>query len=209
MTQFVPTIEAPSGVVPSVDNPREAVERRRVNPITITLAISVAVAGGYATYQRVGTTANANTVEYTPNLAGGFLAVGMTEDQPGFIVLSTLDQGKVDVNATQTSNRVAGTHTVVEVQTPLGTHRTRLRGPQIILVTEHGAVEGYPVDWTVDEFNAVREAADCSHAAAVKKQRCGAPLADLQEAFAAWPAGRVPDRVRTFLAPFEPKRKRK
>ncbi len=204
----MPTMEAPTGVVSSADNPQGAVRRRRVSPITITLGVSLAIAAGYATFQRIGTTANASTVEYTPNLAGGFLAVGMTKDQPGFIVLSALDQAKVDVNATQTKNRVAGTHTVVAIQTPLGTHRTRLRGPQVLLVSKHGDVEGYPVDWTVDEFNALRQAADCSYAAAAKKHRCGAPLTDLQEAFATWPAGRVPDGVRTFLAPFEPKRKR-
>ncbi len=34
----------------------------------------------YAAYERIGTTANADTVEFTQNLAGGFLAVGMTED---------------------------------------------------------------------------------------------------------------------------------
>ena len=181
----------------------------RWRPIPVTLLLGVAVVVVYAAYQRVGTSANADSVEYTQNLAGGFLAVGMTEDQPGFIVLSVLDQEKVEANAVQTINPVAGTHTVVELQTPRGTTRTRLRGPQVILVSEDGVVETHAVQWTVDEFNALREAADCSHEAAIKKHRCGAPFTDLQEAFAKWPRDRVPDRVHTFLEPFKDHRAHK
>jgi hypothetical protein len=162
-----------------------------------------------AAYERVGTTANADSVEHTRNLAGGFLAVGMTKDQPGFMVLSELDQDKVEVNATQVVNQVAGTHTVVEVQTPRDTTRIRLRGPQVMLVSEVGALERYEVDWTVAEFNALREAADCSHEAAIKKHRCGAPFTDLQETFAKWPGERVPERIRNFLEPFRDRRTHK
>lgn len=178
------------------------IQRRRINPITFTLVLSMTFASAYAAYQRIGTTANANIVEYTQNLAGGFLAVGMTEDQPGFIVLSSLDQDKVIVNALQTKNHLAGTHTVIEVQTPLGITRTRLRSPQVILVTKQGVVEDYNVDWTFNEFNILRESADCSHEAAVKKHRCGQPFADIQETLASWLGQRVPNRVRAFLAPF-------
>lgn len=127
----------------------------------------------------------------------------MTEDQPGFMVLSELDRDKVEVNATRIANHVVGTHTVVDIQTPGDAASIRLRGPQIVLVSEEGSVERHDVDWTVAEFNELREAADCAHEAAVKKHRCGAPFTDLQEAFAKWPRGRVPDRVRAFLEPFK------
>lgn len=133
----------------------------------------------YAAYERVGTTANADSVEHTRNLPGGFLAVGMTKNQPGFMVLSQLDQDKVEVDATQVVNHVAGTHTVVEIQTPSDAASIRLRGPQVVLVSEKGSVERYQVDWTVTEFNELREAVDCSHKAAIKKHRCGAPFTDL------------------------------
>ena len=209
MRQSTPTIEAHHGVIGSVEPPREVTRRRRISPITKTLIASIVFAGAYAAFERIGTTANADSVEYTQNLAGGFLAVGMTEDQPGFMVLSVLDQKKVEVNAVQTINHVAGTHTVVELQTPRGMTRTRLRGPQVILVSEDGVVETHRVRWTVDEFQSLREAADCSHEAAVKKHRCGAPFTDLQEAFAKWPRERVPDRVRAFLEPFKDRRAHK
>jgi hypothetical protein len=181
---------------------------RRLSPIRLTFFLGVTVVVVYAAYGRVGTTANADSVEHTQNLAGGFLTVGMTKDQPGFMVLSELDQKKVDVKATQVVNQVAGTHTVVEVETPRDTARIRLRGPQVILISEEGALERHEVDWTVAEFNALREAADCSHEAAIKKHRCGAPFTDLQEALAKWPAGRVPERLRSFLEPFTDKRTR-
>lgn len=208
MTQSTLTIEVQNGVIEPVVNPHEVTRPRRMSPITQTLVASIVLAGAYAAFQRIGTTANADSVEYTRNLAGGFLVIGMTEDQPGFIVLSALDQNRVDVNAVQTKNRLTGTHTVVELQTPSGTTRTRLRGPQVILVSEAGAVERHDVDWTVAEFDALRQAADCSHQAAVKKHRCGAPFTDLQEAFAKWPGDRVPDRVRVFLEPFRDRRTR-
>ncbi len=192
-------VEADWCVIELPDHPQEATRRHRRSPIAITLVASFLFAGGYAAFQRIGTTANANVVEFTRNLAGGFLAVGMTKDQPGFIALSALDQDEVDVNAVRASNLLAGTHTVVEVQTPQGTTRTRLRGPQVILVTAQGDVETYPVDWTWEEFNTLRDAADCSRAAAVKKHRCGVPFTDLRLALTRWSNDRVPDPVRAFL----------
>ena len=206
MTQSSATIETRDGVIRSVETPHEPARRRRISPITKMLIASVLFAGAYAAFERIGTTANADMVEYTQHLAGGFLAVGMTRDQPGFILLSALEQDEVDVSATQRMNRLAGTHTVVDIQTLRGVVRRRLRGPLVILVTKQGDVEEFNVDWTVKEFNALREAADCSYEAAVKKHRCGAPFTDLQEAFAKWPGERVPDRVRAFLEPFKERR---
>lgn len=183
--------------------PSRQARDRRWRPIPVTLFASVIGMMAYVAYERIGTTAHADTVEFTQNLAGGFLAIGMTAKHPGFMVLSALDQEKVEVNATQVVNHVAGTHTIVRVQTPRVTTSIRLRGPQAILVSEDGAVERQDVDWTVTEFNAIRKAADCSHEAAVKKQRCGAPFADLQESFARWPGNRVPEGMHAFLAPFK------
>lgn len=178
-------------------------------PIPLTLLLSVIAVTAYVAFQRIGTTANADAVEYTQNLAGGFLAVGMTEDQPGFIVLSALDQKYVRVKASQTKNQLAGTHTIVDVETPNGTTQSRLRGPQVILISEDGVVEKHTVRWTIEDFNFLREAADCSHEAAIKKHRCGAPFTDLQEAFARWHGERVPDEVRAFVEPFKDRRTHK
>lgn len=200
MQTSISMIEPSNEVIGSKEDSHVATRCRRVSPITMALAISLMVAGAHTALQRIGTTANADTVEYTPNLAGGFLALGMTDDQPGFIVLSALDPNEVDVNAVQIKNTLAGPHTIVEVQTPRGMTRIRLRGPKVVLVTEEGAVEQFEINWTVEEFKALRRATDCSHEAAMKKHRCGTPFVDLHEAFAGSPAGHVPDRVRAFLA---------
>lgn len=179
---------------------------RRWRPVPVTLVLSVVAIMAYAAYGRLGTTANADTVEFTQNLAGGFLAIGMSEDQPGFMVLSALDREEVKVTTTLAFSRVAGTRTVVEVGTAREAMLVRLRGPQVILVSEDGAIVRHDVAWTVDEFDALREAADCSHEAAIKKHRCGRPFADLQEALTRWPGERVPARVRAFLEPFRDRR---
>ena len=205
----ISAIEASNDVTGSVEDSHVATRCRRVSPITMALAICLMVAGAHTALQRIGTTANADTVEYTPNLAGGYFALGMTDDQPGFIVLSALDRNEVGVNAVQNKKTLAGSHTIVEVQTPRAMTRIRLRGPQVVLVTEVGVVEQFAIDWTVEEFRALRRATDCSHGAAMKKHRRGAPFADLHEAFAGWPAGHVPDRVRAFLEPFKDHRAHK
>ncbi len=177
--------------------PRPPAVRGRVVLIEVTALLVVVAA--YTAFQRVGTTANADRVEFTKNLAGGFLAVGLTDDQPGFIVLSVLDREKVDIDAKQVINRVAGTHTVASVHTDQSDWSRRLRGPQVVIIDEAGRVTASPVDWTVDEFNGLRDAADCEHADGRKVLRCGAPFADLSEALSTWPDTRVPKPVRAFL----------
>ncbi len=203
MSDSTPALVTRCGVIFASENPANTTCRRRINPVAMTALASLAIAGVYSAYHRIGTTANADTVEYTPNLAGGFLAVGMTEDQPGFILLSALDREKIDVKTTQSLSRLAGVHTVVAIRTPRESMRTRLRGPQVIVVSADGRIERHVVDWTVDEFNALRAAADCSFEASWKKQRCGAPFTDMQQVLADWPIERVPERVLAFLVPFK------
>lgn len=190
------------GVSPVQNSPGHLSRPWWQRPIPLTLGLGVVVATAYVAFERIGTTANADTVEFTPNLVGGFLAVGMTEHQPGFVVMSLLGQDEVTVNAAQVISTLAGSHTIVDIQTPRGSTHTRLRGPQVILVSEDGAVETHSVEWTLDDFNTLRKAADCSYEAATAKSRCGAPFTDLHEAFARWSTDRVPERVRIFLAPF-------
>lgn len=174
--------------------------RRRLGPIPVTLALACAIGGGYVAYQRVGTTANADVIEFTPNLADGFVAVGFTEDQPGFVVLSAVNQPLVEITTELVSNRLAGTHTVVGVHTRQGQWRKRLRGPQLVLIDKNGRIDTAPIDWSLEEFAAIRNRIDCDHGGGSK--RCGAPFTDLHEFFAGWAEQRVPEAARRFLAPF-------
>ncbi|MCH7700647.1 MAG: hypothetical protein IID37_03065 [Planctomycetes bacterium] len=188
-----------NGVFRAAAMPPPVAARRRLGPIRVTLALALLVGGAYAGYQRIGTTANIEFVEYNRNLAGGFLAVGMTDQQPGIVVFSALDQEKVQVHVDRYENQVAGTHTEVRVNTPHAKWTERLRGPQVVLIDETGTIEASPVEWTVADFNALRNATDCEHG---QSKRCGAPFADLHDFFASWPPARVPDPVRAFVGEY-------
>ncbi len=172
---------------------------RRVCSIWAVIVSLLALGAAYTAFQRFGTTANADLVEFTPNLAGGFLAIGMTEHQPGFVVLSALDQEKVIVTAQQSVNRLAGTHTVVRVTTPTASCRKRLRGPIAVIVSDDGSLTALPVDWSAGDFQSIRQVVDCAHGAGKKVHRCGAPFADLSDLMSRWPGPHVPEQVTTFL----------
>ncbi len=188
-----------NGVFLAVAIPPRVAVRRRLGPIPVTLALALLVGGAYAGYQRIGTTANIEFVEYNRNLAGGFLAVAMTDQQPGIVVFSALDQEKVQVDVDRYENQVAGTHTEVSVITPNAKWAERLRGPQVVLIDETGAIEAHAVEWTLADFNTFRDATDCEHGLS---KRCGAPFADLHDFFASWAAERVPDPVRAFVGAY-------
>ena len=181
------------------DSP-ECRTRRRLGPIRATLMASVVICVGFAVYNRIGTAANAEIIEFTSNLAGGFLAVGMTDDQPGFILLSAIDRPGVDVSAERSTNSVAGIYTELHVTTPATEWYHRLRGPLAILVGADGAPRSIPVAWNVEAFKAIRDSADCLAPHGTRRARCGAPFADLDELFGSWPAQDVPVEVRTFVA---------
>jgi len=174
--------------------------RKRLGPIPVTLALAVVFGGGYVAYQRIGTTANADAVEYTRNLADGFVAVGFTEEQPGFVVLSALNQPLVDINTDLVSNRLAGTHTIVQIKTSKAQWKKRLRGPELVVIDKDGRIDSTPVDWSPADFAAIRKGIDCEHEGG--SHRCGDPFADLHELFAGWDKQRIPQKARRFLEPF-------
>ena len=177
-----------------------AAPRRRLGPIPVTLALAVVFGSGYVAYQRIGTTANADVVQYTRNLADGFVAVGFTKRQPGFVVLSALDQPLVDINTNLVSNRLAGTHTIVRIKTQKAQWQKRLRGPELVVIDKDGQIVTSPVGWSASDFAAIRKGIDCEHEGGSK--RCGDPFADLHELFSRWDKRRVPEKARRFLEPF-------
>ena len=181
------------------ESPPPAARTRRSIRVVAVLASVVAIA--YVLYQRVGTTAQADLIEFTPNLAGGFLAVGMTDTTPGFILLSSLDRESVDVSATHYRNAVAGDFTVAEVRTQQASWHRRLRGPVVVVVESNGGAKEFPIDWSVAEFRLVRDGADCAHPHIGARHRCGAPFADLFDLIADGRLSGAPHEVRRFLAP--------
>ncbi|RME41486.1 MAG: hypothetical protein D6788_01125 [Planctomycetota bacterium] len=171
-----------------------------LRPIPFTLAVSIGVAGVWGAYQRIGTTTDVETVEIVPNLSGGFLAVGLSEDRPGFVLFSSLDPKEVDVEVQRADSPLGGRYATLFVHLGERTWRHRLRGPIAVIVGPDETVRAYPVSWSLDDLRAMQEAADCAHVAAGKRvHRCGMPFDDVRDVVSAWPRDRVPDPIRTFL----------
>lgn len=176
----------------------------RIIPLAIVGAIVICIS--IVVFQRFGTIANATIVETTRNLDGGFLAVGMTEEQPGFILVSALDQKDVSIDTRRSINKLTGTHTNVYVDTTTQHWKTRLRKPLVITIGDDGSIQSSTVDWSLHTFHLVQDAVDCSHpphqghhASSTQKQ-CGVPFLDLKKRVEKWPTDSVPNCLSEFLA---------
>lgn len=165
-----------------------------LRPIPVTLLLSLVTLATYVIFQGMTVRANVDLIEYLTNYGGGFLAIGMTENQPGFIVLSELDRKEVEIHAGRDLLR---TRTTASVSTSADQWSAGLRNPHVLLVTKTGMIEAMRVDWSFDDFKKLSEATDCAHGTG---GRCGAPLADVQELLATWPKRRVPISLQLFLS---------
>ena len=79
---------ARDGVILSSGHYKVPLVKHRRRFIAVELLIAFAACALYVAFPRIGTKANASFIEYTPTLAGGFLAFGMTADHPRSTVLS-------------------------------------------------------------------------------------------------------------------------
>ncbi|MCH7704829.1 MAG: hypothetical protein IIB61_06935 [Planctomycetes bacterium] len=190
------------GVTVDVGRESRPKRARRGWAIPIALVSASLLAAVYAAYQRIGTIANVDLLEYTANKAGGFLAVGMTTDEPGIVVFSAMDNGKVDVNADRFMNQLAGTYTVVTVETGRAQWRKRLRGPLVVMIDGHGTISAYPVQWTIVDFDLIKRALKCGEFSGPSRRPCGFPFVDLHDELEKWSLAWVPDPVRKFLATY-------
>lgn len=166
----------------------------------IAVATSLALAGAYIAYQRIGTTANVDTLTFVEDYAGGLIAVGMTDQQPGLIALSDLDRTDLRVEADRVEQGPAGRHTRVRVITPHARWQKRLRGPRIVLIDSRGGISSIPVEWTHADFVHVLDGLDCGPCPNKKTRACGQAFANLYETLQSWPGHRVPAEVRRFLS---------
>lgn len=161
--------------------------------------LALAIAAGHVAYERIGTTANVDTVTVFPRYAQGTVAVGMTESDPGFLLLSWLDEDKLHIIAYQRVNWLSGARTVVEIRTPAGTWRKRLRGPRVIMVARDGTVSSELADWTHDDLAAISQAMDCAVSDGKHPAHCGQPLLDLSERLADGATFSLPPKARAFV----------
>ncbi|MFQ5422563.1 MAG: hypothetical protein ACE5F9_01130 [Phycisphaerae bacterium] len=176
-------------------HPVDAARRRR---LAVTISIVLALAGGYVLYERIGTTANVEVVETYQRFAGGFLAVGHTDSEPGILVLSRLEDRIVRIDATLHRNWATGTSTRVAVSTPEATWRHRLRGPEVVMIDADGSIQTTGVDWSAEDFTSISRAVNCDDATA-PHEGCGRPFHDFQQWLSAG-SHAVPDAIHQFLA---------
>ncbi len=199
------TLSAAAQSLSAVDSPccpvipevRRTGVRRRWLPILLT---GGAVLVAYSAVQRFSTHANADRISSIANLAGGFLAIGISDAEPGFIVLSAMDRERVSVSADQANSVATGTSTTIEIRTPREHWSTRLRTPQVVIVSEDGRISPHTVQWSLADFQAIDRATDCDHPAPSGRHRCGAPFADLYDVAKAKRL-HAPDDVYAFLEP--------
>jgi len=173
---------------------------RLARPVPLAVLAAFVVVGGFIAFQRIGTRANVDSVEFTRNLRGGFMAIGMTEDQPGFLLLSALDRKNVTIVADRYTNLLAGTHTRLRVTTAGATWTRRLRDPVVITIDDAGRIQAETVDWTSYTFQTLAKIGDCGRHAPPIEKHCGAPFLDLEAHIAGWPPATIPRHLRAFLA---------
>ena len=200
MNRRIEVVEIEGEDVSDVGAPPRVARRWIWKPIPLTLAMGGLITTSYAAFQRVGTRANASAIEFTTNLSGGFLAVGMTDDEPGFLLLSALDREQVEVSAELTTSLAAGLRTFVELRTLREHKRVRLSDPVAILVNQDGSMSIHPLAWGLEDFMEIRVATDCSHDHGRGRHRCGVPFADFGDLVTAGTVKDAPDAVRKFLA---------
>ena len=172
--------------------------RRPSRGFLLTLAGLAAAGAGYVAFERGGTSANADTVASFENFAGGFVAVGMTGHEPGFVVASALDEDDVGVHAQISTNALSGRHTTVRVKSPRQEMEHRLRSPLVIVVHPDGVMTSAEVGWSLGQFQELMDCMDCEKVVEGRPRRCGEPFRDMQEACSAWGGG-VPRNLREFL----------
>jgi hypothetical protein len=172
----------------------------RVSPAFRRVMIGLTlITTAYVLYERVSTSANADRITHLQSYGDEMVAIGMTENQPGFVLLARLPSSQVSVEADMRSNWLTGQQTLVSVHTPAGTTSIRLRDPQAIMVHEDGTVIKTRVPWTLDEFGRLLHAADCASGGREHQHRCGHPFEDVAHALASWPEQRVPASLREFV----------
>ncbi|MBI5866218.1 MAG: hypothetical protein HZB38_17245 [Planctomycetes bacterium] len=154
---------------------------------------------GYSAYERFSTRANVDQVVTFESYGDDAVAIGLTDDRPGFVLLSRLPPSEVSIDAQLASSWLTGTYTILNINTPNRHIRIRLRSPLAILVDEDGAVVPVEVTWSHTDFAGLVHAADCEAGCEEHLHRCGQPLDDIASALANWPVDRVPLAIREFI----------
>lgn len=169
-------------------------------PIGATALLALVAASAWGAFHRIGTTACATDIEIHQSLEGGYVAIGYSDDRPGFLLLSSLPPNRVQLEADVRRSLVAGTYSVLHMPDGTGEWSHRLRGPILLTIDRHGNRTMNDVAWTREEFAALRNSLDCTSPSVLGKKRCGQPFADVADMLASLSPTRVPKAAVVFLA---------
>jgi len=189
------TTASPNTPAAEQDEPRAPCRRTAWPRWFAAFGLLVAVA--YVAYERIGTTANVDTLEHTINAAGGSVVLGFTETQPGIVVVSALDRDAFEIDAVQSSNWATGTRTYVDIKTDAENQRIRLRGPVLTLIDEQGHVRHHDLDWRREDLDRVRRGIDCS---TDNGKECGRAFAAFAALLSDWSEANAPPALHAFLS---------
>lgn len=173
---------------------------RRVRIFAAVAAISVAA---YAGFERIGTTANVDLMESYQRYAGGFLAIGFTDTQPGILVLSEIEKQSLSLDATGRKNWLTGHSTRIDIAVGERKWSKRLRGPLIVMISSDGKINAAPLPWSLEQFRQAGIAVDCSGDFGAPKS-CGAPFSDFEEFIKRPSLPELPKVARDFLIAARP-----
>lgn len=163
------------------------------------LALGAAfAASAYITYQRGGTTANVEDITHFEAYGDRCAAVGMTHDQPGFVLIAAMPREDFRLWADLRENAAAGAWTVLQIGTARQQWNKRLRGPLAITIDEHGTVRSEPLDWSLAQLQQAADAMDCNK----HLKTCGVPTEDLSGFLATSKTHRTPKIFKDFFAAY-------
>lgn len=204
---IVDTTECPqtvtSAATPGGSDPlrRTRAARRIGSPAFVRVVVVViALALSYVAYQRLSVTANADRVTRFETWSDETVEIGMTDQQPGFVLLALTPPEKTRVEASNHDNWLTGRKTVITAHSPAHTQSAALRAPLVVLVDRAGTIDFVPVAWSKAEFDELVHAADCETDCKAHAHRCGAPLDAIAHALGGWPTERVPRPIARFLS---------
>lgn len=185
-------------------DPRQAASKPRISRrVPIFAAVAASCAAAYAGFERIGTTANADLIESYQRYAGGFLAIGFTDTQPGILVLSEIEKEELSLDATSRKNWLTGHSTRIDIAIGERKWSKRLRGPLIVMISSEGEINAAPLPWSLEQFRRAGISVDCSGDFGTPKS-CGAPFSDFEEFIKRPSLPELPEAAREFLIAARP-----
>jgi len=165
--------------------------------VRLSLPVALAAVVGYVLIERSRVRVGIDSITYLDNLGGGFVAVGTCADQPGVLILSTVDRKDVPIRAEREQLRL---RTTLSIDLDGRVTRRRLTGPTAVLIAPDRPIEFIALHWKTRTFYDLLAAIDCDgeHQSSDEHPLCGKPFEELLAYLKQHPPGAVPQEVIAF-----------